>query len=199
MTNQDDDLKDLWRSAKESVPKDSADINSVIGLAETKKSNTVRFQIINILILTATMVVIAAFFRYVAPLRELLSHIGITLMIGGLAARITIELYSIYLSSKVDLSETALKTTDQVFRFYRFRKVIHSPVTITIVALYTIGFYLLTPEFSRYFSLPMMALIDGSYVVGAIVLIWQIRKGIRKEMLDLKDIHDIQTNLRTGA
>ena len=116
-------------------------------------------------------------------------------MLGSLALRIVIELYSIFLSSKIDLSEAALKSNQQVLRYYQFRKRIHSPVTITIVALYTIGFYILTPEFSRYFSLPVMILIDSSYVVIGIVLITQIRKGIKKEMQHLSDIKGVEERL----
>jgi hypothetical protein len=195
MTQHDDLMKDLWQSAKKSIPKVSTDISNIIASAEKKKRSTVQFHILNILVLTAVLAGVAAFFYFVAPMQTLISHMGITLMLGGLLVRILIEVYSFYLSSTLDLSEAALKSTTKILRFYQFRKRLHSPVTLTIVTLYTLGFYMLTPEFSRHFSLPMMILIDASYIVGAVFLIWQIRKGIKKELQNLRDITEIQAQL----
>lgn len=195
MKEHDDLMKELWQSAKKAVPTVSTDITGIIASAEKKKRSTVLFHIWNIVILVTTLGGVAAFFYFVAPLQTLISHIGIALMLGGLTVRIIIELYSFYLSSRLDMSEAALKSTTNILNFYQFRKKLHSPVTLTIVGLYTIGFYLLTPEFSRYFSLPMMILIDASYIAGAIFLIWQIRKGIGKELQNLRDITEIQGKL----
>lgn len=195
MSLQDDALKNLWQQAKKSTQSAPIKPATIVTLAKKRKSGAIRIQILNIVILVGVLVVLIAFFTYVAPLRQTLSHAGIALMLGSLALRIVIELYSIYLSGKIDLSEAALKSNSQALRYYRFRKRIHSPVTITIVSLYTIGFYALTPEFSEYFSLPMMILIDASYIVMGVFLIVQIRKGIRKEMRYLGEITEVEERL----
>ena len=117
---------------------------------------------------------------------------GVSLMIGSISVRILIELFSIYLSTKIDLSAAAMKTNHDWLKFYQFRKRIHGPVTLIIIVLYTIGFYMLTPEFSLHFSFPVMILIDLSYIIGAIIFTWFIRNAIRKEMKYLAAVLDLQ-------
>lgn len=89
------------------------------------------------------------------------------MMVVGLAVRILIEIFSTIKSRKIDLSNTALKTTTDSVDFYNFRKKIHGPVTIILVGIYTIGFYMLTPEFSRHFDLLWIVIVDVAYVMFA--------------------------------
>lgn len=190
-----DDIKDRWKSAKMNLETTTSSVDMIISQAEKKKQKSVYFQYGNIAILTATLVLIISFFYFVAPLQEPLSKIGKTLMVGGLAVRILIEIFSIRKSSKIDLGDNALQSTNSTLSYYQFRKQIHGAVTFTIVALYTVGFYILTPEFSKYIDLPWMIVIDTSYIVGAVFLVWQIRKGIRQEMKDLADMVALKKEL----
>ena len=123
-----------------------------------------------------------------------MSRIGVALMVGGLVIRIMIEYYSALKSRTIDVSNNALSNTDQTLEFYNFRKRIHGPVTIIIVAIYCIGLGLLTPEFYKYIG-PVIFLFDGMFCVAGVIIIWQVRKGIRKEMTDLKDILEIRRQL----
>lgn len=195
MVENINELKNLWNKEKSSAPQQSLNISQVIELAEKKKKSTTNHQIGNVLILMATAILISLFFIYVAYFNRLISHIGSGLMLGSLGVRIVIELYSIYLSKKIDLSENTFKTNGELIKFFNFRRKIHSPVTITILILYTIGFYLLTPEFSSYFSFSMMILIDLSYVLAAFIFCWSIRKAVRKEMHYLNEILRLQSSL----
>ena len=79
--------------------------------------------------------------------------------------------------------------------YYKFRTRVNGLVTIVILVLYTIGFYLLTPEFSLYFSTSILILIDLSYVLGAVIFTWFIRKTIKKEMRILNEILRIKNDL----
>ena len=195
MNNSLNDLKNAWQKAKEASANSSEDIVQLIARAEKKRKSTIRFQINNIIILFVSVIGIWLFFEYVAILNFFISKIGIALMIGGLTLRIIIEIVSIVKSRKINLCKSALQTTNDTIKFYNFRKTIHGPITFSIVALYSIGFYMLTPEFSTYFSLPMLLFIDLSYVVGGCIMIWQVRKLIMKEMQDLRDIVRIRTEL----
>lgn len=195
MVENIDELKNLWNKEKSSAPQQSLNISQVIEKAEKKKKSTTNHQIGNVLILIVTAILISLFFIYVAHFNRLISHIGSGLMLGSLGIRIVIEFYSIYLSKKIDLSENTFKTNEELIKFFNFRKKIHSPVTIIILILYTIGFYLLTPEFSSYFSLSMMILIDLSYVLAAFIFCWSIRKAVRKEMRYLNEILRLQRSL----
>ncbi len=195
MSDQIDNLKNIWNDAKSKNYGQSEDTNRIIGIAEKKLKSTIKMQISTIVILLITFVGISAFFIYIARFNRILSLIGTGLMVGGLALRIIIELFSIYLSRKVDLSESALNTNNASLSYVKFRKRINGPVTIVIIILYTIGFYMLTPEFSTYFSTPILVLIDLSYIVGAVIFTYFVRKTIIKEMLTLNDILRIQKDI----
>lgn len=197
MNDQIDDLKILWNDAKQSADDSSARIESLVRLARTKKQNNNKTLILNMFVLIITLVGISAFFIYVANFRLLISHIGIGLMTGSLVLRIIIELFSLYLSSGIDMSETALKTNNAFLKFYQFRKRIHGPVTLAILLAYSIGFYLLTPEFSLYFDLPVMILLDLSYIVAALIFTWFVLIAIKNELIDLKEINRILEEIQS--
>lgn len=195
MSNQLNDLKNRWQDAKDSNQSQSLNFNEIIALSKKKLKNAVSIHIKNIVILTVTLLGISAFFKYVAPFKETFSQVGVLLMVGSLILRIAIELYSIYLSSKINMIDSAATNSNSSLRFYQFRKKIHGSVMAIIITAYTIGFYMLTPEFSLYFSLPMMILIDVSYLVGAIIVAYFIRMGIRNEMGHLTELLELQNDI----
>ncbi len=195
MSNQIDNLKNIWQDARNKDYGESGDTDQIIEIAEKKIKSTIKMQVGTIIILVITLIGISLFFIYVAKFNQTLSHIGSGIMVGGLALRIIIELFSIHLSKKVNMSESALKTNNASLSYIQFRKRINGPVTFLIIVLYTIGFYLLTPEFSLYFSSPILIMIDLSYVLGAIIFTWFVRKAIRKEMAILNEILRIQNDI----
>ncbi len=195
MNEPDDELHHLWQEAKKSTRPATSDAETLIVRAKTHQKHTRNFHWGNMAVLLGTVFGLLAFFRYVAPLQTLLSHVGIGLMIGGLLLRIVIELYSVVRSTRIDLSANARQATDDALAFLRFRKTVHGWVTIAIVFLYSLGFYLLTPEFSQYFSLPWLILIDGSYLVGAAILIGLIRRGIRREITALAELTAVRQEI----
>lgn len=189
MNNNLDSLKNMWQEAAKLRETEAiVSTETIIAEAQKEKQKTLKMHIGNILVLSLTLAGISAFFMYVARFNELISHIGVGLMTGGLALRILIEFFSIYRSTKIDVTETAFNTNKAWLSFHKFRKIIHGPITITILVLYTIGFYLLTPEFSLYFSKPLMILIDLSYILAAVIFTWQIRNAIKKEMNYLNEL-----------
>jgi len=189
------DLKKSWQLARTENEPDAVDTNRIIGMAEAKKKKAVLMHVKNILVLALALAGITAFFLYVAKFQQPISHIGQALMQGTLGLRIIIELYSIYRSGKIDLGETTVSTNQKYLRFYQFRQTVHNPVTITILVMYTLGFYMLTPEFSLYFSLPVLILIDLSYIIGAFIVAYSIRHAIRKEMQALNEIFTLQQKI----
>ena len=191
-----DELTQLWRAAKQAVPAPPDNSQALLRRAKASQRHTRYFQLGNIAILVATVAGLLAFFYYVAPMQEIISRIGIGLMVGGLLARIGIELYSVRRSTRIDLTGDARHATDDALRYYAFRKNVHGPVTMITVALYTLGFALLNPEFSRYFPWYAMVAMDVFYLVGAVFLVGQIRKGIRKEMQALRDLIAVQQEMQ---
>ncbi|MEQ6166247.1 hypothetical protein AAOE16_03560 [Ekhidna sp. MALMAid0563] len=194
MSDPIDDLKNKWNKAKTSEP-DQASTSHLIELSKKKMRGAVKMHIGNIAVLTITLIGISAFFVYVAPLKETLSHFGIALMTGGLLIRIVIECYSIYRSSKVDFSETAIAASKKTMNFYSYRKRIHGPVTIGILIAYTVGFYVLTPEFTDYLTTTQVILMDTSYLLAAAIFGFSIRKAIKDEMRILDELKGLQEEI----
>jgi hypothetical protein len=141
-----------------------------------------------IMILLITLVVVSLFFSFVAPVQETISRIGVGLMVYGLLFRIIIEVISIYKAKQISHFDNTLTTTENTIKFHQFRKIIHQVIAPTIIGLYTIGFYLITPEFSLYIEFWNLVFIDLSYIVIGIILFLVIRKGVKKEMQKLEDI-----------
>jgi hypothetical protein len=195
MIDQLEELKGVWKGVKQKTLPAGIDTAALIVEARKRKFGMLKIKVLNILVLFLTLVGIEAFFLYVAKFNALISHIGSALMIGGLLLRIIIECLSIYLSLQIDLSKASIDTNKSFLEFYKFRKHIHGPVTITILMVYTVGFYMLTPEFSLFFSFPMMVLIDLSYIVGALIVGFAIRKAIKNEMLHLNEIRKLQEQM----
>ncbi|WP_424961410.1 hypothetical protein [Ekhidna sp.] len=197
MSDVFDDLKNKWDSARDKNPKPQS-TTELIELSKRKHKSVLYSHYGNTVVLTLTLIMISVFFYYVTPFQDLLSKTGVALMVGGLAIRIVIEIISSEKSKKISLIDSTLNTASITLKFYEFRKKIHGPVTFIIVALYTIGFYMLTPEFSRYLEFKWVILMDVSYVLGAIFLIVQIRKGIKEEMVHLADLKRLHEKIEKG-
>ena len=193
-----DDLKSIWKSAKGNTEKSAVTAAALISQAETKKKNAVVTHFWNIGILLALAIMLALTFYFFFPFRDTLSRTGIGFMIGGLLVRIAIEIFSISKSNKVKVSDTTSQATEDILAFYEFRKKIHGPVTLSIVMTYIAGFYMLSPEFSRYISTTGMIVMDVGFLVGAIVMALLIRTGIRKELRDLQTVVEIKRALTSA-
>lgn len=196
MEKELDEIKKLWQKAKDNnndLP--SKNIVDLIALGEAKKKSSLFAHYGNALVLTATVAMLVFHFYYLYNFQDLLSNIGINVMIGGLTLRIAIEIFSAIRSLRINISDTAAQSIQNSVSFYKFRKRIHGPVTIIIFVAYVIGFYLLTPEFSRYLTLTWVILMDASALIIFIALAFIIRKGIRQEFRDLEKIVELQTRL----
>lgn len=193
-----DELKNKWGQAKRAAIANSTPIEVLITKARKKRNSVTNFHYGNIVILTLTLIGISLFFIYVAPFQDTISRIGMFFMLGGLTVRIVVECFSTLKSKKIQLVNETVQTTNDALEYYAFRKKVHGAFTITIVAMYSLGFYMLTPEFSRYIAFQWMVLIHISYVLGAIFLIWQIRKGIRDEMHNLEELIALKKDMENG-
>lgn len=196
MKEEMDDLGALWQKTKtinETIA--NPNLSELIKQAGAKKKSALAAHYGNAAVLTATVLMLVFFFYYLYNFQDVLSNIGITLMIGGLVIRIVIEFFSAWRSRKINVSDTAAHSLQHSIAFYEFRKRIHGPVTIVIFIVYFIGFYMLTPEFSRYFSTGWLIVMDTSALVIAAFLAFVIRKGIKQELLDLEKMVELQRSL----
>ncbi|MHA7058113.1 hypothetical protein ACWGOQ_0012905 [Aquimarina sp. M1] len=195
MSNEFEALQSQWQKEQRTIKDIPNNLEGVLVSIRKRKSWSTRFHYGNILVLSIVLIGVVAFFYFVAPVKELLSKFGVGLMEGGLLLRIIIELISVCRAKGINILGNALQTTNDMITFYNFRKTIHGPVTLMILGLYTIGFYMITPEFSLYFKTWQMILIDVSYIIAAIIPFIAIRKNIKKEIRILKEIIELKKKM----
>ncbi|MBP1840664.1 hypothetical protein [Formosa algae] len=181
-------LQSHWNTSKNQLHVSTIDFDNLYKKIRTKEKENYMFYYGTITILLTTLIVISLFFYFVAPVQYTLSRIGAGLMIFGLIFRIGIELKSIQKAKHINILDNSLKATEHTIAFHKFRTMIHQVVAPIIVILYTVGFYLITPEFSQYMPLWNIVFIDVSYIVIAVILFIVIRKGVKGEMQKLSDI-----------
>jgi hypothetical protein len=195
MDNEFKNLQQKWQKHKKELGDSSLSFEHIVSTIERKSKKGLSFHYGNIIILSITLICLFLFFYFVAPVQELLSRIGVGFMMIGILLRIVIEVFSSIKSKKINKLDTALKTTELTIDFYTFRKKIHGAITHIIFVLYLVGFYMISPEFSNYFSLWQMILMDVScFVIIAIIYI-QMRKGIQKEMNTLLEIIELKNEI----
>lgn len=199
MNNEFSSLQQQWKNNQKNIAFSTSSLNDLHKKIQQKERENYFFYYGTITILSITLIVISLFFYYVAPVQEFLSRIGAGLMIAGLIFRIIIEIFSIYKAKRVNKLDSTLTATENLLIFHQFRKTIHQIVAPIVVVLYTIGFYLITPEFSKHMPFGRVVLIDVSYVVIGIILFIVIRKGVKKEMQKLKEIIDLKNQITTAA
>ncbi|UII21290.1 hypothetical protein [Fulvivirga ligni] len=191
MDNSFDKLKENWGKARVSASS-RLTADGMLNKAKSSYAKSKKDHIANTVILSLVVVGLAMFFYYLAPLQDTFSRVGIGFMIGGLLLRILIELISHAKASKIIYDDNAAKSTGKAADFYNWRKSIHGPVTFAIVTLYSIGWYMLTPEFMRYIDLKYIYLMDIGYVFIMIILFLIIRKGVIKELKQLKALQELE-------
>ncbi|WP_452229344.1 MULTISPECIES: hypothetical protein [unclassified Lacinutrix] len=195
MNNDFKNLQSKWEDSKKSMEPAAINLENLYKKIKRKEKENYFFYYGTISILLITLIVISLFFIYVAPVEEVLSKIGAGLMILGLVFRIGIEVLSIHKARQINVLDDTLKTAENSIHFHQFRKTIHQVIAPIIIVLYTIGFFMITPEFSAYMELWNIILIDISYVVIGIILFIVIKKGVNKEMQKLSDIVQLKNEI----
>ncbi len=195
MTDILDDFKGKWEEAKKEEVTPSKTAKDLIALSKQQLRSTVIIQFKNMIVLLITLIGLSIYFFYAYHFQETTSHIGIALMIGGLAIRILIEIYSMLRGNGIDISNSANDFNSSYLSYYHYRKRIHGPITIGILVAYTIGFYLLIPEFDQHLSRAMVILIASSYLLAAAIFGYSIRIAIRNEMKLLNGLLHLQEEI----
>lgn len=193
-----DEFKNEWKAGRKHEGGMTTASNEIRNLAKRKKRQSVMAHIGTIVVLCITLLVLCLFFYYKAPFTTVLSLSGVALMLGGLALRIIIEIYSLIKANKLKLDYSASQSNNQLMDFYHFRTKVHGGFTLTIIALYCIGFYMLTPEFSLYINLKWMIIMDSSFVLIAVILFWQLRKGVIAEKQVLQELAGLKEDLENS-
>jgi len=194
MSNEFNELQHKWETNKKEIEANNSFEDLYSKIKSKEKENYV-FYYGTITILVATLSAICLFFYYVAAVKETLSRIGVGLMVSGLLIRIFIEAISIYKAKQINNLDSTLTTAENAINFHHFRKMIYKVIAPIIIVFYTIGFYIITPEFSLYIKFWHLVLFDVSYVFIGIILFTVISKGVKKEIQKLKEIIELKDEL----
>lgn len=192
MNNDFKALQNSWKSSKNNIKTPTNNFNILYKKIEQKQKENFSFFYGTIIILTITLIAVSLFFYYMAPVKETLSRIGAGLMIIGLAFRILIEIISVVKAKRINKIDKTLQTVDNSLNFHQFRKTIHQVYSPIIIGLYSIGFYIISPEFMVYMSIWMIWFIGISYLIMGTILFIVIRKGVVDEMQKLRDIIELK-------
>ena len=195
MNNDFKALQDSWKSSKNNIKTPTNNFENLYKKIEQKEKENFSFYYGTITILMITLIVISLFFHYMAPVKETLSIIGAGLMITGLALRILIEIISVIKAKRINKIDKTLQTVENSLNFHQFRKIIHQVYSPIIIGFYSIGFYVIFPEFILYMSVWMVWFIGISYLIMGIVLFIVIRKGVLDEMQKLRDIMKLKKDI----
>lgn len=188
-----DRLEEIWKADRQHSTTDS--VAALLDKVKENQQKSEQFHIATIIILTITLVTLVAFFIFVAPFQDSLSRVGCTLMLASLAIRIGFEIASLSRARRMDASLASREANLRNIRFHAMRKLIHGPVMMSALIAYTVGFFMLTPEFAEYFSGLAITLIDGSYVLGACVLGRHLRNVVKREEAILEEMQTLQAAL----
>ncbi len=189
-------LKGNWYSLKDKIDVSSASaVEDIEKKIKTKERENYFFYYGTIIILSITLIGIVLFFIYVAPVQEIMSKIGAWLMIVGLLFRIIIEIMSISKAKRIKKIDNTLDNLENLEKFHRFRKIIHNIISPIILTAYTIGFFIITPEFSKYIEFWYLTLYCISYFVAGIIIFSVIRKSVKKEMKKIDEILSLKKEL----
>lgn len=194
MNDSFDQMKNMWQLAK-TEKSELASEKEMLSVALDAHRKSKKAHRMNIIILSITCVVMAVFLTKILRLSSVISYVGTGLMLGSLVLRIVIEIYSQLKAAKIEYGFNTLHLTEHTIKFYEWRKKVHGTITILIVVLYSIGFYLLTPEFLMMYSKLVVFAIDAGYFVIAVILFFSIRAGVIKEMNYLKKIILLKSDL----
>jgi len=194
MSKEFKELQDHWESGRKIIelPHDQTELYRRI---KSKKKENYLFYYGTITTLLITFIVVSLFFYFVAPVQASLSRLGVAFMLSGLLLRIIVEMVSIHKAKQVNDFDNTIEATENSIKFYQFRKTIHKIIAPIVIVIYTIGFFMIAPEFSSYMESWNVTLIYASYVIIGMILFFVLRKGVNREMKKLTEIMEIKKEI----
>ncbi|WP_296701320.1 hypothetical protein [Algoriphagus sp.] len=187
-------LKEGWQSSGASiVPPTNMEL--LISEAEKLNQSSIKFQRNNLIILGLSFLMMCYFLLFYFGFQELLSKIGVAIMLGFFLFRVLLEAYSIYKGKEKSITKAAIDNLEEEKNYLELRLKIHGTFTYLTLGMYTLGFILLLPEFAIYLSSFWMAAMVVSYFVPGIILTLVIRKNVQKEIRELRTVVELMKKI----
>lgn len=166
-------------------------------IAEANRLNraSLKFQNGNLLILGSSFLMMSYILLEFFKFQQMLSKIGVGLMLVFFLFRILLEAYSIHKGKQKSAIESAKNSLMHENQYLNLRLKIHSTFTYLTLGAYTLGFLFLLPEFSLHISSFWMAAMVVSYFIPGILLTLIIRKNVQKELRELRMVVELRKKI----
>jgi hypothetical protein len=176
-----EDLKSQWKNQQqENTPNNGSELI-------VKKIDTIkRKQRITNVVLLSTIGILTSFFFYVDAYKYGLVSFALVLMISSLLVRIFIEYISLKKLKHINITTNAAVFNINMITYYKNRIRTHYVSTPIIILLYSVGFIILLPFFKKSLSAGFYNYIICSAIIILIIMVFYIRKQIKKELSVLK-------------
>lgn len=189
-----DEIQQLWN--QQPLPLAGPQPETVIKAAERKLRIIKTNHLFTMGLLTATMLVLIAYFLLYGNFTFNRFFTGLLLMIGSLLLRVVSEYVSYRKFGQIDVHADFTTYTDKVTHFYKGRIKIHYYLTPMLLLLYFTGFVILLPIFKQVFSHGFYLYIIVSGAVICLAFVWLIARQVKKEMRLLDFLKGVKTNER---
>ncbi len=176
-----DDIKKQWESQAYPKTPENGSEKVIAKVSAIKKKQ----QITNV-ILSATALILIAFFFYISAYKVSRAMLGLFLMIGALGFRIVLEVMSIQRLKQLDRTLDAKNFKQQLISYYNRRVWVHGLATPLILAAYCVGFIILLPLFKENLSEGLYTYVWVSSIVLLLVFSIFIGIQIKRELHVLK-------------
>ncbi|SFU20164.1 hypothetical protein SAMN04489724_0257 [Algoriphagus locisalis] len=186
---------DSWKSAQRSIEPNPASPEFLIEKATSMKKKSLKLQWGNLILLSLSLLGITACWQLFFPFQELLSKVGVALMLGSLLARVIGEAYSVISFGARRFTSSAYQKLQQDEKYLALRTRINGVLTYSTLGLYSFGLLLLAPEFSIYIPKLYMWLIYAAYLLMVVIWVAIIRKNVKQETDDLTQVVELRRTL----
>lgn len=188
-------ILDSWKTVQGSIKPKAVATEQLVEKATRIKKKSLKLQWGNLILLSVTLIGITICWRLFFPFQELLSQVGVALMLGSLLLRVLGEAYSVVTFGERKFTGSASKKLQQDEKYLDLRTKINGALTYSCLTVYSLGFLMLYPEFSLYIPLFYMVLIYGSYMLMVVIWVLIIRKNVKQETKDLKNVVELRREL----
>jgi hypothetical protein len=160
--------------------------------AKQKLTQLRKAQRITQLILAITGIILIVFFFYIAAYKQSGPFIGMSLLIGVIFIRVTIEIRSQQKLKKINVLLSFNEFKAQLITYYQQRKTLAFRIIPVLLIIYNIGFVIMSYYFYQYLARGFFYYIVISYIVSFVVLFYFIRKQVVNELQILKNLQEDQ-------
>ena len=199
MSTPTNEFQNLWQTNSDNPTTSNTLQETILQQAKSPQQESARAQAFTLLVLTTVVVILLLFFHYLSPVEQTLSIVGKWFMIGSLLIRIVAEAVGLIYARKVDFFASASNFVKQSRRLVKYRAGIHHHFVVATFVVYSLGYYMIIPEWSLYFSKPMIWLLIVSYIIiMALVIMLSIRPGMKRERLALNELEKLAADLESA-